>query len=460
MELHDLLPIVAIGGLIQFGTLTYFIYHCWNNDLLTYVSKIKYTVLLALFNLPVAAIYLFSMRKKILSKANLSCEDLATSEKYLFRGISIIILIAYTAFSINILAEKYRDENYTLILYLTSLSLLLIFLHSVLKYKLNSLFSFILSGLLIFSVTLVNYISGDINSLLLVLGVVAILINYHNRNNAVAVSLAMLILYIASEILRTVFITGITDPDLLIGPFYVNIILILLVFASFFNLKKYMAVNEELTGTLAILKEQSLKIEEMSAATERNRIAGEIHDNVGHELTTAIITIESGIKDIDQNPEVAAGKLLRARDIVKSSLDNIRASVRTISTGQSSDFLSELELFIDSVKKDTGLKLNLINETSRLNLLPLQSKLLIQSIRECVTNTLKHADSSQAEILLSTLNNFLVVSVSDDGKGSDNFVPGFGLRTMKKNIEGIGGTFNVETSSEEGFSVIIKIPVN
>jgi len=466
MELQDLFPIVIIGGLIQVGSQIYFIYHCWNNDLLSNKSKIKYTILLALFNLPVAAIYLLSLHKKIKSQSSISESDNLNARKFLFQGIFILILIAFLAASINILAENSLDINYTYILYLVSFALLLLFVLNSLKYKLSNLLSYLLSVILIISVSIVNYLAGDFNSLLIVLSVVAALINYHNKKIAVAFSILTLVLYMSSEILRALFLTGITDPDLLIGPFYVNIILIVLVFASFFNLKKYIESNDELNNALISLREQSLKIEEMSAIAERNKIAGEIHDNVGHELTTAIITIESGIKDIseygdkDINNAIAVEKFFRARDIIRGSLESIRTSVKTINSGKSYDFISELEIFIDSVRKDTGLQINLINEAAGLTLIPLQSKLILQSIRECITNVLKHSESSQVDILISKLGNFLFVSVSDNGKGTENFVPGFGLNSMKKNIESFGGTFFVESSSNEGFNVQIKIPVS
>lgn len=459
MELQDLLPIVITGGLIQLGTQLFFIYHCWNNPLLSDSSKVKYTVLLMFFNLPVAAFYLFSSYNKIKSKSLVSDEENSTAAKYLFQGIFILLLLAFTAFSINLLFNNSSDGNYVYILYLTSFSHIIFFILNSLKFKLNQPVSIVLSLLLIFAVTAVHYFAGDYNSLLIVLAVVAGLINYHERKNVIVLAVLTLILYIASEILRAVFLTGITDPDLLIGPFYVNIILIILVFVSFYNLKKYIDSNDKLTLALRVLKEQSLKIEEMSAIAERHKIAGEIHDNVGHELTTAIITIESGIKDLKLNSETAVEKFSRAGEIVRRSLLSIRNSVKTINADKIFGFFDELNILIDKVKADTNLDIQLINDTGSIELLPLQSKLLLQAIKECITNILKHSGSNRADIMLSFSDNYFMVSVSDDGKGISDYKFGFGLSSMKKNIESIGGTVFTDSAPGEGFSVHIKIPV-
>ncbi|MGI6358071.1 MAG: histidine kinase [Bacillota bacterium] len=98
---------------------------------------------------------------------------------------------------------------------------------------------------------------------------------------------------------------------------YANTPGVLLVWAAFYSLKKQLLANQQLQTALLQLRKQSLQLEQMSAIAERNRIAGEIHDTVGHALTSALISIEAGQQLLDSDREAAQEKLALARGQVQ-----------------------------------------------------------------------------------------------------------------------------------------------
>ena len=104
----------------------------------------------------------------------------------------------------------------------------------------------------------------------------------------------------------------------------------------------------------------------MAAVAERNRLAGEIHDAVGHTLTSAIIAIETGEKLLVQDGK-KPGKFSLAKDLVGRGLADIRTAVQTIKKGEK-DFSSRLEALLAEIRQNTGLTVNCYTEiTSELS---------------------------------------------------------------------------------------------
>jgi signal transduction histidine kinase len=144
-----------------------------------------------------------------------------------------------------------------------------------------------------------------------------------------------------------------TNSDEIISYLYVTMLVFFLVFAAFYMLKKQLLANKRLEAAIATLKEQSLRLEEMGAISERNRITGEIHDTVGHTLTSAIISIEAGEMLLSKDTEKALLKFALAKEQVKRGLSDIRNSVKTIQAGGQKSFMSELNFLLDDIRQNT-----------------------------------------------------------------------------------------------------------
>jgi signal transduction histidine kinase len=235
-------------------------------------------------------------------------------------------------------------------------------------------------------------------------------------------------------------------------------IVFLLVFLAFYTLKKQLLANARLQDVLGTLKQQSLRLEEMGAVAERNRIAGEIHDTVGHTLTTAVISIEAGQKLMEADPIAAREKFALAGEQIKQGLSDIRGSVKMIQTGGEEAFEPALLRLLEDIRQNTDMKVTLIVEL-KTELLPIQQSILLRAVKECATNSLKHGGSTEADVLVQQYKDTVRLTFSDNGRGTSQIRYGFGLSTMAQRVQSIGGTLYADSSPGEGFSVNIAIPV-
>ncbi|MCU6711792.1 sensor histidine kinase [Paenibacillus sp. J5C_2022] len=212
----------------------------------------------------------------------------------------------------------------------------------------------------------------------------------------------------------------------------------------------------------ALVQEARMR-EEMAALKERSRIAEEVHDTVGHTLTTAIVALEGAQLLFDKKPEEVYWKILVARQQMKQGLGDIRQVVKALKAekgiGGSGLGLEEgIKLLIADTSKQTGVQFAFYYEVAA-PLISLQEYVMSSAIKESITNALKHGIATRIEISIREREETIHMTVKDNGEGSDPIVYGFGLNTMANRIEAIGGQFSVSSESGKGFVVEIRMPV-
>ena len=152
--------------------------------------------------------------------------------------------------------------------------------------------------------------------------------------------------------------------------------------------------SKQLENTFIKLKETSEELEEVTALKERNRIAREIHDTVGHTLTTVLLEMEAGERLLSTNQKLALEKFGLAKGQVRKGLNDIRESVSTLQAGKDIlDFIPSLKLLISEITKhgDIYVKYD-ISELPELN--EAQRKALYRALQEGLTNGIKHGEST------------------------------------------------------------------
>lgn len=210
----------------------------------------------------------------------------------------------------------------------------------------------------------------------------------------------------------------------------------------------------------ALVQEAKTKAE-LAVFKERARIAEEVHDTVGHTLTTAIVALEGAGLLFDAKPEEARRKIRVAREQLKEGLGNIRQVARSLKTegGNEERGLKEnIEKLMRDTAEQTGVQFALQVELFT-PLISLQEYVLINSIKESITNALKHGHADQLEVCIEERQETIFMTVKDNGRGIDGVVYGFGLKSMEERIRAIGGQMNVESRPMEGFSLHIQMPV-
>lgn len=217
--------------------------------------------------------------------------------------------------------------------------------------------------------------------------------------------------------------------------------------------------SKELELAYKKLQETFNELEDITILKERNRIAGEIHDTVGHTLTTVLVEIEAGKRLMKKDMDLAEKKLNLAQGQVRKGLNDIRKSVRTLKDGEEVlDFISSINALINETEKHGDVKINsLISKIPELN--RDIEKALYRALQEGITNGIRHGKSYEFDFTLQWVEDRIQFYLQDYGQGCENIKYGFGLTNMKCRMEQLGGILEVNSNSN-GCVIVIKIPLN
>jgi signal transduction histidine kinase len=217
--------------------------------------------------------------------------------------------------------------------------------------------------------------------------------------------------------------------------------------------------TKELENTNQKLKETTMELEDITVLRERNRIAREIHDTVGHTLTTVLLELEAGERLIPLEPAVAATKIKLAKTQVRKGLNNIRASVETLKSGDEMlDFIPAVKLLIHEtmLHGDIHIKYT-ISELPPLT--PMQEKTLFRALQEGLTNGIRHGKSTAFVFNLKRNGGMIEFFLQDNGAGTEKLVPGFGLTAMNERVKELGGIFCIHSEPGEGCLIRVSLPL-
>jgi signal transduction histidine kinase len=217
--------------------------------------------------------------------------------------------------------------------------------------------------------------------------------------------------------------------------------------------------SKQLENAYVKLKNAAEELEEMTILKERNRIAREIHDTVGHTLTTVLVEMEAGEQLIRIDPRLASEKLGLAKGQVRKGLNDIRESVKTLQSGlELMGFIPSLKLLMEETTRHGNVFIR--HEISQLPALSEnQEKMLYRALQEGLTNGIRHGNSTAFVFQLKYENNSIRFFLQDNGKGCKQLEKGFGLLTMEERVREQGGILQLESGSGEGFSITIILPV-
>jgi signal transduction histidine kinase len=209
------------------------------------------------------------------------------------------------------------------------------------------------------------------------------------------------------------------------------------------------------------LSEYALQVEELAVAEERNRLAREIHDGLGHYLTSINIQIQAAQAVLESDPEQASQLLGKARALSQDSLSDIRRSVAALRAAPT-ETKSLPESLRDLVEENrvAGLAVQL-EVLGAARPLPAKVELaLFRASQEGLTNVRKHAGASQAELRLDySQAHYVRLSLRDNGGGAQDTAGGFGLLGVRERARLLGGVLDIQTSPGEGFLMQMELPL-
>ncbi len=220
--------------------------------------------------------------------------------------------------------------------------------------------------------------------------------------------------------------------------------------------------QEQLTQANTRLREYALRVEELATLQERNRIARDIHDSLGHSLTVFNIHIGAALRLIHTDPPEAEALLLEVKQLGSQTLQEVRESVTMLRAdplqGRSLyDAIASLVLEFD---RTTGIQPTFTYEI----LAPLSVELnftLYRLVQESLTNIRKHAAASEVAIAIDQTATEIHATVRDNGKGFDlhHNPSGFGLQGMEERSLALGGSLKITTAPDRGCQIQVVFPL-
>ncbi|MEK4353853.1 AAA family ATPase [Paenibacillus sp. FSL R5-0475] len=208
------------------------------------------------------------------------------------------------------------------------------------------------------------------------------------------------------------------------------------------------------------MRETSAALAEATVFEERNRIAQEIHDIVGHTLTSTILQIEAG-KRLLQKKDIDSGfqRLVEAQDLVRHSLNEIRGSVHMLKEDKYSDLTVMLKQLIRDTERNAGVVVHAIIYDLPEAMSTAYKKAIYHALQEGLTNGIRHGKSTEFHFSLESVGANLQFRLKDRGSGDSHIVMGFGLRTMKERVEQLGGSLSIDSEMNEGCLLEIDLPM-
>jgi signal transduction histidine kinase len=451
MRFEELLPLLLPAGSLQIFVQGYYIWDCIHHPRLNKWEKLKYALGIATFSLPVAAYYLLKERNED------NGEDISKGvfKSNVRQAIFVLIVIAFEILSITTVSRFIGMPEFQPLVWISAISLTLMIATELSIQKDKWILAYGLSIFLCFLGFALLYIVYDMQTPFLIIILSASIINNYPLKHVRKFIYFMIFGFIMMGIIRPMLVDNIYDLDVIVSSVYLNTVILILIVISFYVLKRQYITNYQLARTLKVVESQNVMIEDLSKTEERNRIAREIHDTVGHRLTGALYMIE--VARLNDDRSIANEKLVTAYTLIKDALSDIRHSVKLLVEDTSGIFTDKIETLRVELIKNTGLEIDMIVEATQ-NIPSIHQSLIFRAMMECVTNTVKHSQATKADILIQEVKSKLLFSYTDNGEGSKPFDMGFGLTSMKDSVESLGGLFSVNNGND-GFIVSFTLPL-
>ena len=199
---------------------------------------------------------------------------------------------------------------------------------------------------------------------------------------------------------------------------------------------------------------------ELATLAERARIAREIHDNVGHQLTRASLQTEA-LRVVHADEPGVAADFADVKRTVDEALQLVRTSVHALNDN-AVDLSVQLERIVEGARSDGGpqIELEVMTEHAPANV----ANRFAAVLREALSNTMRHACAHTVTVRCMEHPSFYQLIVTDDGVGGVQAIgrgaaEGMGLASMRERIEALGGTFTAgPRAGADGWRVFATVP--
>ena len=199
------------------------------------------------------------------------------------------------------------------------------------------------------------------------------------------------------------------------------------------------------------LRKANEEIEHLATVAERERIARDLHDVLGHTLSVITLKSELAGKLIDRDPARAGKEIREVEEISRQALSDVRDAIRGYRSKGLAAELAQAKLTLETA----GLAVQ-CDAATTMKIPAMQESVLSLAVREAVTNVVRHAQARTCRMRLEQQNGSCRLEIQDDGRGTSNG-EGNGLRGMRERVEMLGG--QLQRNTESGTRLTITLPL-
>lgn len=223
--------------------------------------------------------------------------------------------------------------------------------------------------------------------------------------------------------------------------------------------ERILRLNSQLQMANRKLEEYAQEQVRMTETRERNRLAREIHDTLGHSLTGIITGIEACIMLMDIAPEATKEQLRAIAEVARNGITDVRHSVNALRPDalETLSLESAIRKLVEESEKSTGVKIDLVFPENLQDLDQDEEDVLYRIVQESITNAIRHGKATHIDVRMELVDNDLRIRIADNGKGCDNIQSGFGLHHMQERIDMLKGTLSY--SGKDGFVIEAVVPI-
>jgi signal transduction histidine kinase len=216
-------------------------------------------------------------------------------------------------------------------------------------------------------------------------------------------------------------------------------------------------LNTELTIQNKKLQEYASQIEELTLSDERNRVAQELHDSLGHYLMAISMHLDI-LKKLKDSPQKSEQVLDKTKLIVKDSIAELRNTVFELKEMKNSTILSEsINDLLQTTSPLSEIKFSVDIDSAIENFSPFIKTIIYKTVQESLTNGIKHGKSTEFEIKVK-VNESINISIRNYGIPPSDIIKSNGLKGINERISLTRGTCDFKILND-GFLVLAIIPI-
>ncbi|GKX29780.1 histidine kinase [Vallitalea longa] len=343
----------------------------------------------------------------------------------------VLLIILFMAYLTMSMIKYFFSDNRVKAISLIIKILLLLFIEVNSKYAINYFIHAVYLLIMIDSTFLLNLRSSYIINFLSFIGSMYKFINLISINNTIS-NISQMFLFILIN----------------------SLVIVILGFAKYHQegREKIDNLYKELLKAHKKLQDYADKIKDLTVVEERNKIARDLHDTLGHDMTGLIMQLEMVSTMMDEDIDSAKNLMEDSKTNARSSLKKVREIVETFKDeSEKSNDVDDIRELVDEFSRKTGISINFKVVGDKVIFGPDVTITLYRVIQEAMTNAVRHGRAKEISIVIMYDVDRIGFSIVDNGAGCDKVVEGYGLRGMKERVDLLGGELWYE--SKDGFQI-------